>query len=182
MSFIMGLYSLLLLSSAVHFCPDGYTCGNTWKPTTLCICILHSDDQMLTVNSFTKCCWNRLHAVPLLSLTVPYITLQRSGQVVTGSWMKSPIKSMDMPPNVWSELYIDCSLVSIRTRNCALNMETSSTMTIFSWFPPRDLNISSLAVPALKLGVHVLKTLWKVWHCGKCNAPTLVGHVQQQIS
>ena len=26
MSFVIGLYSLL--SSAVHFCPDGYTCGN----------------------------------------------------------------------------------------------------------------------------------------------------------
>jgi hypothetical protein len=26
MSFVMGLYSLL--SSAVHFCPDGYICGN----------------------------------------------------------------------------------------------------------------------------------------------------------
>jgi hypothetical protein len=42
--------------------------------------------------------------------------------------------------------------------------------------------MSSLAVPALKLGVHVLKTLWKVWPCSKCEAPTPVGHVQQQIS
>ncbi len=73
--------------------------------------------------------------------------------------MKSPIKSMDMPPNVWSGLYIDQSLVSNRTRNCALSMETSFTMTIFNRFPPSDLNISSIAVPALKLGVHVLKTL-----------------------
>jgi hypothetical protein len=61
-------------------------------------------------------------------------------------------------------------------------METSSTTTIFNRFPPSDLNISSIAVPALKLGVHVLKTLWKVWPCGKCEAPTPAGHVQQQIS
>ncbi len=47
----------------------------------------------------------------------------------------------------------------------------------FSIFPPSDLNISSIAVPALKLGVHVLKTLWKVWPYGKCKAPTPVGHV-----
>jgi hypothetical protein len=45
-----------------------------------------------------------------------------------------------------------------------------------------DWNISCIAVPALKLGVHVLKTLWKFHPCGKCNAPTLVGHMQQQIS
>jgi hypothetical protein len=51
MSFVMGLYSLL--SSAVYFCPDGYTRGNAQKPATLCVCILHSDDQILTVNSFT---------------------------------------------------------------------------------------------------------------------------------
>ncbi len=180
MSLIMGLYSLL--SSAVHFCPDGYTCGNVRKPATLCVCILHSDDWILTINSFTQNCWNRLHAGPSLPLTVQYITLQRSHPVVTVSWMKSPIKSMDMPPNVQSELYIDCSFVSNRIRNCALNMETSSTTTIFNWFPPSDLNISSIAVPALKLGVHVLKTLWKVQPCGKCNAPTPVGHVQWQIS
>ncbi len=37
MSFVMGLYSLL--SSAVHFCPDGYICGNVRKPATLRICI-----------------------------------------------------------------------------------------------------------------------------------------------
>jgi hypothetical protein len=54
MSFVMGLYSLL--SSAVHFCPDGYTCGNVRKPATLCVYILHSDDQILTVNSFTQNC------------------------------------------------------------------------------------------------------------------------------
>jgi hypothetical protein len=46
MSFVIGLCSLL--SSAVHFCPDGFTCGNIWKPATVCICILHSDDQILT--------------------------------------------------------------------------------------------------------------------------------------
>ncbi len=63
-----------------------------------------------------------------------------------------------------------------------LNIETSLTTTILSEFPLSDLNMSSIAVPALKLGVHVLKTLWKVWPCGKCKAPTLVGHVQQQIS
>jgi hypothetical protein len=40
------------------------------------------------------------------------------------------------------------------------------------------LNISSIAVPALKLGVHVLKTLWKVQPCGKCKTPTSVGYVQ----
>ncbi len=143
---------------------------------------LHSDDWILTVHSFTHNCWNRLCAVPSLPLTVPYITLQRLRPVVTGSWMKSPIKSMDMPSNVWSDLYIDQSLVSNRTWNYVLNMETSSTMTIFNWLPPSDLNISSMAVPALKLGVHVLKTLWKVQLCGKCNAPTPVGHVQWQIS
>ncbi len=87
-----------------------------------------------------------------------------------------------MPPNVWSGLYIDQSLVSNRTWNCAFSMETSSTMIIFNQFPPSDLNISSIAVPALKLGVHVLKTLWKVQPCSKCKAPTLVGHVHQQIS
>ncbi len=38
---------------------------------------------------------------------MPYITLQRPRPVVTGSWMKSPIKRTDMPPNVWSGLYID---------------------------------------------------------------------------
>ncbi len=134
----MGLYSLL--SSAVHVCPDGYTCGNVQKSATLCVCILHSDDRILIVNSFTQDCWNRLHAVPSLPLTVPYITLQRSCPVVTGSWMKSPIKSMDMPPNVQSDVYIDRSLVYNRTRNCALNMETSSTTTIFNWFHPSDLN------------------------------------------
>jgi hypothetical protein len=52
MSFVMGLYSLL--SSAVHFCPDGYICGNVLEPATLQVCILHSDDQILTVNSFTQ--------------------------------------------------------------------------------------------------------------------------------
>ncbi len=76
----MGLYSLL--SSAVHFCPDGYICGNVRKPATLCICIWHWDDQILTVNSFTWNCWNRLRAVPSLPLTVPYITLQRSRPVL----------------------------------------------------------------------------------------------------
>ncbi len=121
------------------FCPDGYTCGNVQKPAILCVCILHSDDQILTVNSYTQNCWNRLGAVPLLPLTVPYITLQRSCPVVTGSWMKSPIKSMDMPPNVWSGLYIDWSLVSNRTRNCALNMETSSTTTILNFISPGQL-------------------------------------------
>ncbi len=135
------------------------------------------DCQLLHTN-----CWNRLCAVPSLPLTVPYITLQRSRPVVTGSWMKSPIKSMDMPPNIWSGLYIDRSLVSNKTRNYALNMETSSTTTIFNWFLLNDLNISSIAVPALKLGVHVLKTLWKVCPCGKCKAPTPVGHAQWQIS
>ncbi len=37
MSFVMGLYSLL--SCAVHFCPDGYICGNVRKPATLRVCI-----------------------------------------------------------------------------------------------------------------------------------------------
>ncbi len=87
-----------------------------------------------------------------------------------------------MPPNVWSGLYIDRCIVSNRTRNCALSMETSSTTTICNQIPPSDLNISSIAVPALELGVRVLKTLWKVWPCGKCKAPTPVGHVHQQIS
>ncbi len=54
MSFVMGLYSLL--SSAVHFSPNGYICGNVLKPATLGVCILHSDDQILTVNSFTQNC------------------------------------------------------------------------------------------------------------------------------
>ncbi len=44
MSFVVGLYSLL--SSAVHFCPDGYTYGNVRKPATLYVCILHSDDTV----------------------------------------------------------------------------------------------------------------------------------------
>jgi hypothetical protein len=79
-------------------------------------------------------------------------------------------------------LYTDHSLVSKRTRNCMLNMEASSTMTIFNCFPPSDLTISSIAVLALKLDVHVLKTLWKVWPCGKCKAPTPDGQVQCQIS
>jgi hypothetical protein len=51
-----------------------------------------------------------------------------------------------------------------------------------SQFPPRDLKMSSIAVLALKLGIHVLNTLWKVYPCGKCEAPTPVGHVQWQIS
>ncbi len=51
MSFVMGLYGLL--SSAVHFCPDGYIFGNVRKPVTLRVCIRHSDDQILIVNSFT---------------------------------------------------------------------------------------------------------------------------------
>ncbi len=42
--------------------------------------------------------------------------------------------------------------------------------------------MSSIAVLALKLGIHVLNTLWKVRPCGKCEAPTTVGHVQRQIS
>ncbi len=42
--------------------------------------------------------------------------------------------------------------------------------------------MSSIAVLALKLGVHVLNTLWKVYPCGKCEALTPVGHVQRQIS
>jgi hypothetical protein len=42
--------------------------------------------------------------------------------------------------------------------------------------------MSSIAVLALKLGVHVLNTLCKVHPCGKCEAPTSVGHVQWQIS
>ncbi len=37
MSFVMGLYSLL--SSAVHFRPDGYICGNVQKPATIRVCI-----------------------------------------------------------------------------------------------------------------------------------------------
>jgi hypothetical protein len=73
--------------------------------------------------------------------------------------MKSPIKSIDMPPNVRSDVYIDRSLVSKRTMYCALNMETSSTTTIFNLLPPSDLNIPSIAAPALKLGDQVLKTL-----------------------
>jgi hypothetical protein len=42
--------------------------------------------------------------------------------------------------------------------------------------------MSSIAVLALKLGIHVLNTLWKVRPCGKCEASTPVGHVQWQIS
>jgi hypothetical protein len=42
--------------------------------------------------------------------------------------------------------------------------------------------MSSIAALALKLGIHVLNTLWKVCPCGKCEAPTPVGHVQWQIS
>ncbi len=42
--------------------------------------------------------------------------------------------------------------------------------------------MSSIAVLALKLGVHVLNTLWKVCPCGKWEAPTPVGHVQRHIS
>ena len=103
------------------------------------------------LNSFTQICWNSSRTVPSLPLTVPYITLQRSCPVVTGSWMKSPIKRTDMPSNVWSGLYTDQSFVSNRTRNCVLN-KSSSITTIFNWFPPSDLNISSIAVPALKLG------------------------------
>jgi hypothetical protein len=37
--------------------------------------------------------------------------------------------------------------------------------------------MSSIALHALKLGNHVLKTLWKVQPCRKCEAPTPVGHV-----
>ncbi len=143
---------------------------------------LHSNDLILTVNSLTWKCWNRSHAVPLLPLTVPYITPQRSCPVVKESWKKSPIKSVDMPPKMWSELYNDDNVVSKKRSNCILDMETSSTMTILGWFPPSDLNMTFIAVPALKLGANVLKTLWKVWPCGKCKAPTPVGHVQRQIS
>ncbi len=92
---------------------------------------------------------------------MPYIKLQRSRPFVTGSWMKSPIKSMDMPPNVWSDLNIDQSLVSNRTRNWVLNMETSSTTTIFNWFPPSDLNISLLQY----LHLNLVSMSWK--HYGK---------------
>ncbi len=35
MFFVMGLYSLL--SSAVHFCPDGYICGNVQATLRVCI-------------------------------------------------------------------------------------------------------------------------------------------------
>jgi hypothetical protein len=42
--------------------------------------------------------------------------------------------------------------------------------------------MSSIVVLALKHGIHVLNTLWKVHPCGKCEAPTPVGHVQRQIS
>jgi hypothetical protein len=41
--------------------------------------------------------------------------------------------------------------------------------------------LSSIAVLALKLGVCVLNTLWKVRPCGKGEPPTPVGHVHQQI-
>jgi hypothetical protein len=62
------------------------------------------------------------------------------------------------------------------------NIDTSSTTTILSQFPPRDLKMSSIAVLAVNLGVQVLNTLWKVGPCGKCEAPTPIGHVQWQIS
>jgi hypothetical protein len=64
---------------------------------------------------------------------------------------------------------MDQSCVSRRTRKSVLNMETLSTTTILSQFPPRDLNMSSIAVLALKNGNHVLKTLRKVQPCGKCD-------------
>ncbi len=96
--------------------------------------------------------------------------------------MKSPINSMDMPPKRLSGLYMDQSCVSRRTRNSVFNIDTLLTTTILSRFPPKDLKMSSIAVLALKLGVQVLNTLWKVHLCGKCEAPTPVGHVQWQIS
>ena len=34
-----------LLSSVVHFCPNGYACGNVRKPAILHVCIIHSDDD-----------------------------------------------------------------------------------------------------------------------------------------
>jgi hypothetical protein len=110
------------------------------------------------------------------------MTLQRLRPVVTGSWMKSPINGMDMPPKSLSGLYMDQSRVSRRTRNSVFNIDTSLTTTILSRFPPRDLKMSSIAVLALELGIHVLNTLWKVRPSGKCEAPTPVGHVQWQIS
>ncbi len=137
---------------------------------------------MLTVNSWTWNCWNRFHAVASFPLIVPYMTLQRLHPFVTKSWTKSPINSMDMPPKSPFGLYMDQSRVSRRTRNLVFNIDTLLTTTILSWFPPRDLKMSSIAVLALKLGVHVLNTLWKVGLCGKCEAPTPVGHVQRQIS
>jgi hypothetical protein len=74
------------------------------------------------------------------------------------------------------------SCVSRRTRSCVLIMETLSPTTNLIQFPPRDFNMSFIALLALKLGDHVLKTLWKVWPCGKCETLTPIGHVQQQIS
>ncbi len=42
--------------------------------------------------------------------------------------MVPPGKRTDMPPNVWSCLYIDRSLVSNRTRNCALSIRQMQRM------------------------------------------------------
>ncbi len=88
---------------------------------------------------------------------------------------------MDMPPKSIPGLYMDQSRVSRRTRNLVFNIDTSLTTTILSWFPSRDLKMSSIAVLVLKLGIHFLNTLWKVHPCGKCEAPLPVGHVQWQI-
>ena len=52
MSFVMSLYSFF--SSADHFCPDGYTCGNIWKPATLCIYILGGSLIKLQITTGNK--------------------------------------------------------------------------------------------------------------------------------
>jgi hypothetical protein len=56
-------------------------------------------------------------------------------------------------------VYIARSHEIKRTKNCMLNMDTSSTTMILSLLPPRDVRILSIAVLALKSGVHVLNTL-----------------------
>ena len=129
----MGVYRAL--SSALHFCPDGYIGGSTWNAATRHECVSQSADRMFAVNSWTWNFWKRFHALASLPLTVPYIALQWSRPVVTGSWTKSPMNNMDIPPNGLSGSYIDWSHVSRRTMKLVLNMDTSSTTTILSRFP-----------------------------------------------
>ncbi len=126
--YVMGDGFVMCIVFALHFCPVGCTNGSARKAATRCICITQSASRMLAINSWTWTHWNQFRLVALLPLTVPYMTLQRLRPVVTRSWMKSPIISMDTPPKRIVGLYMDRSRVSRRTRNAVFNIDTSTNI------------------------------------------------------